>query len=627
MLVYSGTKETFQQDVLNDVITDQIHARYQLFFGKSPQSQIASWKNSMEYMYKVLNDTGIPEDCGVAIEFNIPGTGKRVDFILSGYTHTAKQCALIIELKQWSSAQETGKDAVVKTVLQGHLVETAHPSYQAYSYANLLHEYNEAVRQKEVKLIPCAYLHNYKLEDGVEVCADFYRSWISQAPLFGNGDVLALREFIRRFLAKGDHQEVLYTIEHGKIRPSKMLQDALSGLLAGRPEYTLIDSQKIIYETALQLADQAKSEQSKQVLLVLGGPGTGKSVLAINLLAALTKANMVVNYVTKNAAPRTVFINNLRASGIWRTVIPNLFKGSGSYLDTPKDSYDALLVDEAHRLNEKSGLYSNQGENQIKEIIDSARLSVFFLDEDQRVTLKDIGSQQLIEDFAKKAKAELTVMNLDSQFRCNGSDGYLAWLDQILQIRQTANYDLDFDYDFQVFDDPNQLREVIEEKNRINNKSRLVAGYCYNWITKGKSDPEIYDIELREYDFRMRWNLSEGGHIWAIDPNSVRQAGCIHTCQGLEFDYIGVIIGGDLRFENDRVITDFKQRAATDHSLLGIKKMMREDPEAAKVLADTIIKNTYRTLMTRGMKGCYVFCTDHKLNAYLKAQSQKRYLG
>ena len=210
-------------------------------------------------------------------------------------------------------------------------------------------------------------------------------------------------------------------------------------------------------------------------------------------------------------------------------------------------------------------------------------------------------------------------MELESQFRCNGSDGYLAWLDNVLDIRKTANFDgMDFDYDFRVVDNPNELRKLIEEKNKINNKSRLVAGYCWDWISSGKNDSNVHDIVIPEYNFEMSWNLGNS-QTWAIDPMSVNEVGCIHTCQGLEFDYVGVIIGGDIRYENGKIITDYTKRAKTDQSLKGINKITKEQgQEVANQIADKIIKNTYRTLMTRGMKGCYIYCIDKKLQHYFK---------
>jgi len=242
--------------------------------------------------------------------------------------------------------------------------------------------------------------------------------------------------------------------------------------------------------------------------------------------------------------------------------------------------------------------------------------SVFFIDESQRVTMKDIGSISEIEKWGKEEDSEVYYMKLLSQFRCNGSNGYLSWVDDVLQIRETANFNLDgLDYDIEVFDTPQEVLDKIKEKNKIANKARLLAGYCWQWPSKHRKDTTYHDIQIG--DFGISWNL-DNGKAFAIDENSVNEAGCIHTTQGLEFDYVWVIIGDDLRYEDGKIITDFEKRASTDQSIKGIKKLYKENKEEALQRADEIIKNTYRTLMTRGMKGCYVYCTDTNLRNYLK---------
>lgn len=325
--------------------------------------------------------------------------------------------------------------------------------------------------------------------------------------------------------------------------------------------------------------------------------------MAINLLVELNKNGFTCFYVTSNSAPREVYSTKLKG-GFTKKYIEHLFQGSGKFYDEKSNVLDCLVVDEAHRLTEKSGYHSNLGENQVKEIINASRFSIFFLDENQRVTLKDVGSEELIKKYANELGAGVETYELDSQFRCNGSDGYIAWLDNVLEIRNTANFDIDgFDYDFKVFDDPNKLRAAIEEKNKENNKSRIVAGYCWEWPNdKNRSNDKDKNIKIPQYNFEMSWNLS-GGESFAIGEHTIKQAGCIHTTQGLEFDYVGVIIGDDMRYENEKVITDYTKRASTDRSLWGVKSMYKKNSENALKVADEIIKNTYRTLMTRGMKG------------------------
>ena len=412
----------------------------------------------------------------------------------------------------------------------------------------------------------------------------------------------------------GDSRNALYAIENGRIKPSKMLADSVKGMLQGRTEFLMIDDQKVVYETAL--AADHDSEHQKQVVIVQGGPGTGKSVVAVNLLAKLIGRQRNARYVSKNAAPRAVYEAKLVGT-FRRSRISNLFSGSGSFHQCEPNTYDVLIVDEAHRLNEKSGLYKNQGDNQIREIIRAARCSIFFVDDDQRVTIHDIGHTEEIRRLAHEQHAEVTERELSSQFRCNGSDGYLAWLDDTLDIRQTANNLLDTsEYDFRVFDSPAEMHTLIETKNRINNRSRVVAGYCWKWPSK--KNPAPYDIELQEFGYRKRWNLAKDGSLWIVAPNSVDEIGCIHTCQGLELDYVGVIIGPDLTYQDGKVVADASKRASSDQTVKGLKKMRRNNPAEARRLADLIVKNTYRTLMTRGMKGCFVYCADPELAEYLR---------
>lgn len=611
MIVYSATKVDFQADVMSNNIGSIILERYRARTGRNTgKSEIDSWANSLQYMDRVLNDPGIPSSSGIAIEYHITQSSKRIDFILTGRDETQRDAAILIELKQWSKAELTTKDAVVVTQFRHGAQETTHPSYQAWSYKTLLESFNETVAEDNVQLYPCAYLHNYE-PDNV-ITNDFYREHIDNAPVFLKPDALKLREFIKKYIKHGDNNQLMYRIDHGKIKPSKNLADQLSAMLQGKPEFVMIDDQKVVYETALKLAAES-SEKRKNVLIVEGGPGTGKSVLAINLLVELTNRQLVAQYITRNSAPRKVYEAKLTGSHK-KSHISNLFGSSGSFYNSTTADYDCLIIDEAHRLNEKSGMFQ-KGENQIKELIRASHLSVFLLDEDQKVTLKDIGDKEEITRWAKKLKAEITFLKLGSQFRCNGSDGYLAWLDNTLQIRDTANTTMDgIEYDFRVFDNPREMHQLITEKNKEKNKARVVAGYCWKWISKNK--PVLKDIIIGDY--KATWNLAEDGQAWIIQPESVKEVGCIHTCQGLEVDYIGVIIGPDLIVRNGKVITQITHRPSEDKSVQGWKKLMESNPEETSARLEAIIKNTYRTLMTRGQKGCYIYCTDAETNEYFR---------
>lgn len=611
MIVYSGTLKQFSNDVLMGIIADRIEECFALNgFNHSNEAEYRAFNNSLMVMNNVLcNNSGIDQDIHVAIEYQIPLTSKRVDFLVTGYDDAGKENVVIVELKQWESCNATSRDDVVTTYVGGAIRAVTHPCYQAYSYAKAIESFNETVREKDIELHPCAFCHNYKEENADQIRHSKYSTAIELAPLFLKHDQLKLREFVKSFITKPDKGEILYTIENGKIKPSVALQDAIGTLLKGNKVFTMIDEQQVAYATIKKLVESTIDTDEKHTVIIQGGPGTGKSVIAVNLLSELIRKGYNVEYVTKNAAPRNVFVTELVRQDYKKRYVENLFKGSGSFVECKPDLFDCLLVDEAHRLNEKSGLFQNKGENQIKEIIRSSKISVFFIDEDQVVTTKDIGSIAEIKKWAYELGSKVHVgddLVLSSQFRCGGSDGYLAFLDNLLQIRETANIDLvDIDYDVRVFDDPNEMREALRELNKKNNKARMLAGYCYNWISK--NNPDLYDISL-ENGFKAQWNFANT-QTWAIDENSFDQVGCIHTSQGLEFDYVGVIIGKDLIYRNGEIVCDFTKRAKTDQSLRGSRDIN---------LFDRIIKNTYKTLLTRGQKGCFIYCEDKFLAEYIK---------
>ncbi len=613
MIIYRATKKQFVEDVFNNTIADNIDEAFYEHLGRhTSPNEVRSWQNSMQFMYKVVDTPELPDDAGVAIEYQIPLTAKRVDFIVSGLNAQKKEQIIIIELKQWEDAEPTNKPGIVVARFQHVKAEVAHPSYQAWSYAYMLSNYNLSIQERDVQIKPCAFLHNYT-PDGM-INGKLYEDYVAKAPVFLKNDAARLQDYILRHVRYCSPEDIIWKIDNGKLRPSKQLADSLTSMLKGNDEFVMLDDQKVVFEAAVYLAKKAQ-EGKKQVLIVEGGPGTGKSVLAINLLVSLTSEGIASQYVTKNSAPRAVYSVKL-SSNFRRTYINNLFVGSGNFIETLPNTMGALIVDEAHRLNMKSGMFSNLGENQIKEIIKTARFSVFFVDDCQRIHMKDIGSVQYIKQCAEEMGTDVHLEHLSSQFRCNGSDGYLSWLDNALQIRETANIRLtEEDYDFRIFDSPTEMFNEIKRKNESNNKSRVVAGYCWDW--NSKQNHTAYDIIIPQFGFRKQWNFNSN-EPWLIGEKSIDQIGCIHTCQGLELDYVGVIVGPDLSYKNNRVVTDGLKRSPNDQSLKGFRSMLRDNPKEALQQADAIIKNTYRTLMTRGMKGCYVYFCDPALAEHFR---------
>ena len=616
MIVYNANKGQFVQDVRTGVIAHKILSLIRergLHAGQDREFE--SWHNSMKFMRDIVDDRDIDDEVQIAIEYNIPQTSKRVDFIIIGANENGNDNIVIVELKQWTKAEVVDDDMrfSVRTFVENDNRIVCHPSYQAYSYSRFISNYSQVVHNDSINLVPCAYLHNYLPRYKQALADEIYKEWYTSAPFFIMDEVQPFIGFVKKYVTKKSSKgDLLYLIDHGRIKPTKSLQDAMATMVRNTPLFDLLDEQAVCFDMCVRTMLQCLKDHKKRTILIQGGPGTGKSVLAVNLLLHYLLCNCNTAYVTKNSAPRQAFLSILshnKAEGI-ADICP-LFRSPFGLSKVPSNAYDCLIVDEAHRLVKK--MYGDwTGENQVKECINASLLTIFMLDEDQAVTTKDIGSVDEIAKWCTQLGSAMIMREetkLVSQFRCNGSDAYIQFIDNLLQRGdETIAVPLsELNYDFRVFDDACQMREALREKN-ADNKARMVAGYCYDWNVKYHRGN--VDISLPG-GFEAKWNL-EGDRIWAINPKSFEEVGCIHTAQGLEFDYVGVLIGKDLTFNKStgRVITD-KNAISKDDNSSGIRG-------ASGDVARRIILNTYRTLLTRGQKGCFVYCEDDALREYFK---------
>ena len=617
MIVYNATKEQFNDDVnlnrISDIILDNLRSKH--ISGGQP-AEYHSWQYSLHFMRSAIDDPEIANDVEVAIEYQIPRTSKRVDFMIAGSNREDQSNVVVVELKQWDKAEKVDDimQYSVRAFTGGARRIVNHPSYQAFAYATFIKNFSEQVQDEQIGVRPCAYLHNCDPASRGPLDDAIYSMWLDEAPLFDKTQTLALRGFIKKYVTKRSSSgDLLYKIDNGRIRPSKALQDCLVSLMKGNKEFILLDDQAVAFDMCKKIMDQCLKDLKKRSIIIQGGPGTGKSVLAVNLLKEFIVKGLNASYCTKNSAPREAYQRLLSQADLKAQMnIRGLFRSPFGLCNLPKNYYDCLIVDETHRL--VSRMYGDwNGENQVKECLNSALFTVFLIDEDQRITTKDIGSVQEIKKWAALLDCGITMNEetvLRSQFRCNGSDQYIQFINNILQIGEFVEVDLqEMNYDIRVFDDPNELRDSLREINRIHNKARMAAGYCYDWNVKNHRGD--IDISLKN-GFTAQWNL-ENDKIWAINENSFEQVGCIHTAQGLEFDYIGVLIGRDLRYdpETREVITD-QTMISKDDKTSGIRSAKAE-------VAGQLIKNTYKTLLTRGQKGCFIYCEDEPLADHIRS--------
>jgi uncharacterized protein len=615
MIIYNETSSSFLNHIyerkIGYVLKENVLSKMNKVVS---ESELRSWENSLPQMARVLRDADLKEDTHVLLEYKLPSTEKRIDFLIAGKDAKGNKNAVIIELKQWQKAKVAEGDGIVRTFLGKRERETVHPSYQASSYKKYLQNFNESLyTDSSISLKSCAFLHNYIKDTLDEPLLDKrYNHYIEDSPIYFQFNDRDLAKNIRELVSDGNGQEIADAIESGKIRPSKKLVETVSSLIEGNEEFILLDEQKVAYEKVLTKYDQLRTQtDQKHVIIIKGGPGTGKSVIGLNVMSYMLQSNAYVEYITPNQAFREILRKKLiGASG--HVEVRDLFKGSASYVEASKDYFDVLICDEAHRLKVHGHMKKKiEGENQATQIIRSSKISVFFVDDLQMISKKDIGSVQLIQEEANKLGAETHIVELDSQYRCSGSGNYISWLDSLFGFENNEEQ-LEGDFDFKVVSSPHELVEEIVNKRN----GRLLAGYAWDWTKNIQAGDLAKDVVIEEHQFAYPWN--DPNRIdWAIHPECSYQIGCIHTVQGLEMDYVGVIIGKDLGFDKETQSLIVHRDEYKDKGAKPAKpKKGQPDP------LETLVRNTYKTLMTRGMKGCYVYCCDEVLGEYLSDRSK-----
>lgn len=412
-------------------------------------------------------------------------------------------------------------------------------------------------------------------------------------------------------------------IKHRILQHFKV-HEKMETILSGEFSIKLKPDQEQAYNIFLKLVNRINKTDEKSVMLIKGKPGTGKTSLAMKMLMYAIESDILVQYVTKSAAIRKAYTTGVNQKR--KASADSIFRGSGVYWDAPKNSVDLIIVDEAQLLNMKSGMFENLGENQTAEIINAAKLTVFILDDNQKISLNNHGSVEEIEECVRQIDPygdNYYPFELITQTRCRGADSYIELIDSILNIGghyfgrviKTSPYTL------KVCESAKEVHDLVVQHENDNETACLVAGYCWNWSKEGRDDISIKDIVID--DFAISWNTVSQMDRKLSDVKVTDTAMPIYMVQGLEYDYVGVIIGPDLKCRDYRVVTDVKAHAKTDNGCLkGYRTVMKsENPEEIakmKRRADSIIRNIYRILLTRGLKGCFVYCVDEELNDYFK---------
>jgi len=620
MRLYSGNAVDFAEDAAHNRIADKLKKAFLIAYRYEPgPAEVNSWRNSLRAVAQVMERAHL-RDNGVILEFELPACSLRLDCLVTGRDTAGTSHATIIELKQWEQCSPAEGDRIL-TFTGGGRRDVLHPSVQVGGYCQYLSDSHTAFHEGSdpINLTACSYLHNYSFHPDEPLLEKKFDQWIRDYPIFSADDAAKLIDELGARLSHGSGMPVLDRIERSKYRPSKKLMEHVSGLLDGRPEYVLLDDQVIAFDRVLAAARAAKNSSRKAVVLVIGGPGTGKSVIALNLVAQLAREGLSSHYATGSSA----FTQTLREVVGRRA--GSLFNYFNSYTAMEPDALDVIVCDEAHRLrktstNQWTAAVRRTNKAQIQELLEVARTAVFFIDDKQVVRPKEVGSADLIRKATAASGANLQEITLKAQFRCAGSDGFIQWVENTLEIERTPTvlWNTKQSFEFRICDSPSDLDKAIRQRLQEGNKARLTAGYCWHWSNPKSDGSLVEDVQLE--GFSRPWNakpnatgLAKGipkAPLWAYRAGGENQVGCVYTAQGFEFDYVGVIFGTDLVYRAAQGWVGQREHSC--------------DPEVKKAgdrFAE-LVKNTYRVLLTRGMQGCYVFFQDKETENFFRSRTE-----
>ncbi len=626
-LIYQSDSETFLKNIrenkLTNIMTDAFKAS---FVREVHPSEENSWRHSLPKIKDLIEIVNL-KNIHVALEYEIPYNQNRIDCLLFGKDESNTDNIVLFELKQWTSVQPLEDEGNFVETFTGRGNRTVpHPAQQTKGYDEYLKSFiAEFDKEKPLILFSCSYCHNYKKIDGEGLFAPVYEQILKDYPVYTDEDTVFLANKIKSLLSKGDGFEVFNRFMQSEIIPSKKLLENVSKIISNKVVFSLLNEQLVAKNLIWSKIRKTQKNNNKAVVIVHGGPGTGKSVIALNLLAEAAKKKIKVFYACKSK-PFVSGISNLVGHDAEK-LISNLNRFIPSKVK--ENEGDLVLIDAAHRIGKTSNNQFTKATDrtdmpQIDQIIRFAKTSVFFIDDLQNIRSLEIGSAELIRETAKKFGCSIDEVILETQFRCMGSNNYLNWLESTLGYGNQELLLTETDkYDFKVFNDPQSLYSALLEKEAEGvrkypgkgNFSRIVAGFCWPWSQKLDSNGELVkDVVIG--NFAMPWETHDKvtppkgyakWYEWAYKPEGIKQVGCIYTAQGFEFDYIGVIIGNDLKYNSETDKLEGNVSATAD-------PMLRRSQGDF----DKYVKNIYRVLMSRGMKGCYIYCTDPGTQEYFK---------
>ena len=610
--------EGLQSQLESQSVIEQLTARLLATSGHAPsQGETRSWQNSLPILVADLMAWGLG-GVEILVEHQLPLTSKRVDVVLAGVHPTTKrESYVVLELKQWHEARLLESSQTLVNIDAYGNRPVLHPIEQVSGYVEYLTDFLPGLTEQGAHVTACAYLHNATRMSAEDL---FALSAVRGYPLFTGDRKSEFHEYLRSNLdpdAPGTESADRLLRMH--TAPSKQLLAVAAKEIQEREQFVLLSEQRVAYDLVLHEVARAQQSDHKTVVIVTGGPGSGKSVIALSLMGELARQGRKVLHATGSRS----FTQTLRTvAGKGSTRVKNMFKYFNSFMEAEPNSLDVLILDEAHRIRETSvNRYTKKHlrteRPQVDELISTARVPVFLLDEYQVVKPDEMGTVEEIEAHARKRGLTVQKISLDEQFRCGGSEAFVSWVERLLGLAPGGPIEWTDTDNFQVLSvrSPKAMETFLEQRLKEGYGARMTAGYCWPWSDPDDQGNLVNDIVIGNWS--RPWNLKSdraiGGAppspLWATDPAGFGQVGCIYTAQGFEYDWNGVIFGPDLVWRTDKWVTP--RDGSKDPNFRNRKTVPDEE-------FHRLIKNVYKVLLTRGMVGTALYSCDEETQELLQ---------
>lgn len=609
------TANRIKEMALSKTLVEKLAAQMLFQMGNSPSpAEKRSWENSLVEISELFIQCGLG-DVNLLVEYQLPYSSKRIDVIALGSSPKNETPTIIaIELKQWSNA------SLIEGALDSLKIDSygntpiLHPAVQVSRYCEYLSDFNRYVSHENTNLFGIAYLHNWI--DTNNSALDLIQP-TSHGMLFTGNQKNKFKEFLTTRISPKFSDQVTDDFLNSKIAPTKQLMQLAADEVKNREQFRLLDEQQIAYSMVMKALRDAESSNTKTAVIITGGPGTGKSVIALSLLGELSRRGKTTLHATGSKA----FRNSLRKiAGARSPQVQKLFSYFNSFMSAERNSLDVIICDEAHRIRDTSAnRYTKAnlrtGTPQLHELLNVARVPVFLLDSNQVVRKGETGTPDYIDVEARELGLKVIRVDLNGQFRCGGSRLYETWLNGFLNLDRSEKVTWTKDPNFKVSaaGSPEEIESILRQYEREGYKSRITAGYCWTWNDPNDDGTLPNDVKIGNWS--KPWNVKGdrgvggylSGELWAIDPRGFDQIGCVYTAQGFEYDWNAVIFGPDLVWRSGTWVAD--RSGSKDPAMRGI------EPDHFEIL----VKNTYKVLLTRGLVGTLIYSVDEETQQYFES--------